>query len=489
MKHGLLQKNEYQAISKSFYSFLEAKKLSHIINLVDAIGINYFSHKQRIIYYDAHARILEQQRLYQEATKYRKLALEYLESLKPEPKIKIARLEEKISLNWDFSRVFNIDPSNFLLRINIVIDSTNEIIKYLKDARKNYYEKLLLYAIKLKVIKLIQFANKEREAEVKKIYTNKAIHEINRFNSLKINKEDGRSWQMELDLLLLKLFFYNLDDRNYQEKDIKKITDFAKHVLKKSSCLNIKESNENKIIFYLISCINNIFDSKLRSKNSENLIFQLYQYKKIEPAIFNFKKTKKLFSLVMSNNSMIAYNHGREFKYIAPYLKQGISLIRKEIIGEFTHDILMKEIIEADNEKVNKYKLLSNIKKGEGQKIEFKSGFIDKQIAKVIASFANTNDGILYIGINDKGEITGLEEPDTIKNRDKLQHKLFEITSSKITPPVIPQVIFDNIDGKLIMEVRVFYNKLYKHRVDGKVLVRHLESKRIATDDEVELLK
>lgn len=74
---------------------------------------------------------------------------------------------------------------------------------------------------------------------------------------------------------------------------------------------------------------------------------------------------------------------------------------------------------EKKDEGIKKY--LKMIKEGEGSKVEFKSTlcidikdnqmkeYIKHEIAKTIAAFLNTNGGVLFIGVNDKGKIIGLE--------------------------------------------------------------------------------
>lgn len=49
------------------------------------------------------------------------------------------------------------------------------------------------------------------------------------------------------------------------------------------------------------------------------------------------------------------------------------------------------------------------IRKGESQNIEFKESWRDEYL-KWICAFANTSGGILYIGVADNGEVTGVED-------------------------------------------------------------------------------
>ena len=62
------------------------------------------------------------------------------------------------------------------------------------------------------------------------------------------------------------------------------------------------------------------------------------------------------------------------------------------------------------------------IQKSENQDIEFKQSWQDEYL-KWICAFANTKGGILYIGVNDKGTVTGVQD----------FHKLSETIPLKIT--------------------------------------------------------
>lgn len=67
---------------------------------------------------------------------------------------------------------------------------------------------------------------------------------------------------------------------------------------------------------------------------------------------------------------------------------------------------------------------------GESETLEFKTRLPPNEtIAKVLTSFANTNGGILLIGINDNGEILGLESAEAHRTYDSLkvlQESLFQ---------------------------------------------------------------
>lgn len=70
------------------------------------------------------------------------------------------------------------------------------------------------------------------------------------------------------------------------------------------------------------------------------------------------------------------------------------------------------------------------IASGESERIEFKTRLpSDPSIARVLSAFANTNGGVLLVGVSDEGEIIGLPHEDVNPTLDRL---------SKITVGMLP---------------------------------------------------
>ncbi len=75
---------------------------------------------------------------------------------------------------------------------------------------------------------------------------------------------------------------------------------------------------------------------------------------------------------------------------------------------------------------------------GEGQSVEFKRGFseyecktgsVEDELLKSIAAFANTNDGVIFIGIDDAGHVRGLTLDFTQK--DRFERKIRQLVRSR----------------------------------------------------------
>ena len=117
--------------------------------------------------------------------------------------------------------------------------------------------------------------------------------------------------------------------------------------------------------------------------------------------------------------------------------------------------------------------ILDLIKKGESEKLEFKSTLrvnlhttevdkkIENNVLKTLAGFLNTNGGTILIGVADSGEISGIEK-DRFANTDKFHLHLINIIKQKIGKRHLSLMDFQdaNIKGKTIM--RIECNKSYK---------------------------
>lgn len=110
--------------------------------------------------------------------------------------------------------------------------------------------------------------------------------------------------------------------------------------------------------------------------------------------------------------------------------------------------------------------LISN---GENQEVEFKESLPSKTdlISKNIAAFANTQGGVIILGVRDNGGIVGLDE-----DLDKMQKRVNEINKS-VNPPPILEIKVHNIESKnvLLVNVNKAANNMY-HTFKGAIYVR-----------------
>jgi len=99
---------------------------------------------------------------------------------------------------------------------------------------------------------------------------------------------------------------------------------------------------------------------------------------------------------------------------------------------------------------MNELELKERILKGEDLHTEFKESFSDNEdIAKSIVCFANTDGGQLIVGVNDNGEIVGVE------NIDELQRRIDDVAYNRCEPPVtiVLETLF--IENRTVLIINV----------------------------------
>jgi len=84
----------------------------------------------------------------------------------------------------------------------------------------------------------------------------------------------------------------------------------------------------------------------------------------------------------------------------------------------------------------------------ENDKVEFKESWRDEYL-KVIAGFANSNGGTLYIGCTDNGEVIGVTEEQAKRLLEELPNKI----RNKLR--ITPKVLEEHFDGKIVIEIDV----------------------------------
>jgi len=168
------------------------------------------------------------------------------------------------------------------------------------------------------------------------------------------------------------------------------------------------------------------------------------------------------YPYTMMNLTLVSF--GALFSSIIGYLymKGYRPKILKILVGKFKTENPNFFISKADSPE----EILNLIKKGESEKLEFKStlrtnlhtGEFDKKIElavlKTIVAFLNSEGGILLVGVSDKGEISGLEN-DKFENNDKFNRHFTNMIKEKIGNEYIPFLNFEiiPIKGKNVLKV------------------------------------
>ena len=125
----------------------------------------------------------------------------------------------------------------------------------------------------------------------------------------------------------------------------------------------------------------------------------------------------------------------------------------------------------------------SALQKPESETLEFKEVYDKNEIGKTICSFLNGNGGQLFLGINDRKEVTGISDAENISS----DLKLF-LTSEIVPEPAVSTdvLVFNH---KKIIIVNVWQGTSQPYIFDGTVFFRQKEiSKRATTSQLVELI-
>ena len=130
--------------------------------------------------------------------------------------------------------------------------------------------------------------------------------------------------------------------------------------------------------------------------------------------------------------------------------------------------------------------LIEKIMLGEDSTIEFKREMPERnRLADEIAAFANTQGGIILIGIDDNREIAGIEP----QNLDNVEKTVVEICEDSIEPaaPIFTEKL--RIDDQNILKIEV-PRSLFVHKTSNGYFTRQGSSKReMPTDQLARLLQ
>src|ERR1700687_1613954 len=82
--------------------------------------------------------------------------------------------------------------------------------------------------------------------------------------------------------------------------------------------------------------------------------------------------------------------------------------------------------------------------RGEGQDLEYMESFPQqtRELAKEIAAFATSTQGIILLGVSDSGDLVGLEDAKTPEGRATLMRRIGGICRGTVKPAITPSVRF-----------------------------------------------
>ena len=132
---------------------------------------------------------------------------------------------------------------------------------------------------------------------------------------------------------------------------------------------------------------------------------------------------------------------------------------------------------------------------GEGQSVEFKRGLsddetrtssVEDELVKSIAAFANTNDGVIFVGIDDEGRIKGLKLD--FKQKDRFELKIQQLVRNRIRPTPSMEVGFEDVRGLLVAKITVARGDAPAYMIGGAIYIRSGSSDVQAQPDDLKRL-
>lgn len=207
-----------------------------------------------------------------------------------------------------------------------------------------------------------------------------------------------------------------------------------------------------------------------------------YEIEKQEIIDYLEDEVKLYTHLQIDVNSHIhtAYHYGLDYEESGEDEEGGAKrvILRTPYIWNsiYDYDEIMSshKVVSSQEEQNSEIDLKKVIERGESNQIEFKpsllynfksgkAGITPKfHIAKTICAFLNSNCGVLFVGVTDKGEIQGLEEYDysLFESENKKDKILLEVDSLityffgvSIMPLINCQI--EKIDGKSVLVIYV----------------------------------
>ena len=120
------------------------------------------------------------------------------------------------------------------------------------------------------------------------------------------------------------------------------------------------------------------------------------------------------------------------------------------------------------------------LSQGEGTAVEFKRGLSDdegrtgaaeEEFLKTVAAFANSGDGVIFIGIDDTAKVKGLDLDAT--RRDRLERKIGQLVRNRIRPRPPIQVTFQRVNDREVACVTVARGEALAYLLGAAIYRRH----------------
>jgi ATP-dependent DNA helicase RecG len=120
------------------------------------------------------------------------------------------------------------------------------------------------------------------------------------------------------------------------------------------------------------------------------------------------------------------------------------------------------------------------LRNGESANVEFKRGLpddtaktvsVEDDLMRSIAAFANTNDGVVFIGVDDAGHVKGLDLD--FQQRDHFERRIRQLVRTRIKPTPPIQIAFDDVRGLTVAKITVARGEAPVYMIAGVIYVRY----------------
>ncbi len=122
------------------------------------------------------------------------------------------------------------------------------------------------------------------------------------------------------------------------------------------------------------------------------------------------------------------------------------------------------------------------ITQGENSAVEFKSAQVRAEsIAKELVAFSNTQGGVLLIGVEDNGEVSGIDS-----DVDATEEWIANIARENVIPPIVPKIEKSIFQGKNIIKIDIGKGRDKPYQTNKhQFLIRVGSTNRTATQAEL----
>lgn len=122
---------------------------------------------------------------------------------------------------------------------------------------------------------------------------------------------------------------------------------------------------------------------------------------------------------------------------------------------------------------------------GESKLVEFKEGHADVPLQRALAAFANTNGGTIFLGVNNRAEVVGIDCK-TASQKDEELLRIRNITTQAIKPTISVHTDFIIHQEKTVLRIFVPRGEQPLYFLNHEIYVREQTSSMKASPEQVE---